>query len=237
MTDISKIKLPNGNEVDIKDSVARTALATKITEPGGGTEGQVLKKTVTGTEWGDAGGSSTDVELTQAEYDALPDTKLTDDINYFITDGNPVTPGVISADGVVFNDQYNTTLTQFKEQVAQSFLETSDSISYLRTRVTKTESDIAATTKIIGNIKYVYGYVAVTASTTLLARLQEFIASLDTSDGRTVIFDVILHKAGYSHVHGYIYSAKDYGAGILMGFYEISAWTRNDGTDTVTRIV
>ena len=37
-----------------------------------------------GTE---GGGSSDDVELTQAEYDALPDTKLTDNKNYFIKDG------------------------------------------------------------------------------------------------------------------------------------------------------
>ena len=51
---------------------------------------------------GGGGGTSTDVELTQAEYDALPDTKLTDNITYFITDGNPVTSGVISAEGVVY---------------------------------------------------------------------------------------------------------------------------------------
>lgn len=34
------------------------------------------------------GGSSNVVYLTQAEYDALPDTKLSDDIEYRITDGN-----------------------------------------------------------------------------------------------------------------------------------------------------
>lgn len=38
-----------------------------------------------GTEGG--GGSDASVELTQAEYDALPDTKLTDNKNYFIKDG------------------------------------------------------------------------------------------------------------------------------------------------------
>lgn len=31
--------------------------------------------------------SSQSVELTQAEYDALPDTKLTDNVTYFVTDG------------------------------------------------------------------------------------------------------------------------------------------------------
>ena len=56
---------------------------------------------------GGGGGTSTDVELTQAEYDALPDTKLTDNINYFITDGNPVTTGVISAEGVQYNNNLN----------------------------------------------------------------------------------------------------------------------------------
>lgn len=31
--------------------------------------------------------SSKSVELTQAEYDALPDSKLTDNVTYYITDG------------------------------------------------------------------------------------------------------------------------------------------------------
>ena len=57
MADISKINLPNGNEYDIKDSTARNELETKITEPAGGTTGQVLKKTSTGVEWGDVQGA------------------------------------------------------------------------------------------------------------------------------------------------------------------------------------
>ena len=39
------------------------------------------------SESGGGGGSDSSVELTQAEYDALPDTKLTDNKNYFIKDG------------------------------------------------------------------------------------------------------------------------------------------------------
>lgn len=42
---------------------------------------------ITASDGTEGGGSSDDVELTQAEYDALPDTKLTDNKNYFITDG------------------------------------------------------------------------------------------------------------------------------------------------------
>lgn len=109
MANISKIKLPNGSTVNIKDTVAR---------------GQI-------------------VELTQAQYDALPSTKLTNGVTYFIKDGNPVTSGVISADGVVFNDQRNTTLTQFKYQTEQSFLEERDSIASLNNGLTP--KDVAFT--------------------------------------------------------------------------------------------
>lgn len=42
---------------------------------------------ITASDGTEGGGSSDDVELTQAEYDALPDTKLTDNKNYFIKDG------------------------------------------------------------------------------------------------------------------------------------------------------
>lgn len=43
MADISKIKLPNNNEYDIKDSTARSQLGNKISEPATeGTAGQVL---------------------------------------------------------------------------------------------------------------------------------------------------------------------------------------------------
>ena len=46
-----------------------------------------------------------DVELTKAEYDALPSSKLTDDVNYWIKDGtNLPQTSVISADGVMYTD-------------------------------------------------------------------------------------------------------------------------------------
>lgn len=41
---------------------------------------------ITASDGTEGGGGSDDVELTQAEYDALPDTKLTDNKNYFIND-------------------------------------------------------------------------------------------------------------------------------------------------------
>lgn len=43
----------------------------------------------------EGGGSANIVELTQAEYDALPDTKLTDDVTYFIKDGEDVSSFVL----------------------------------------------------------------------------------------------------------------------------------------------
>ena len=42
---------------------------------------------ITASDGTGGGGSDASVELTQAEYDALPDTKLTDNKNYFIKDG------------------------------------------------------------------------------------------------------------------------------------------------------
>jgi len=41
------------------------------------------------------------VELTQAEYDALPDTKLTDGVNYLITDGENGGGGGINASNIL----------------------------------------------------------------------------------------------------------------------------------------
>lgn len=48
---------------------------------------------------------SEDIELTQAEYDALPDTKLSDNKNYFIKDANP---GGGSGGGGGNNNIYST---------------------------------------------------------------------------------------------------------------------------------
>ena len=99
MADISKIKATNGTTYSLKDTTARARLV-----PTGGTAGQVVTKTASGYGWADASGGGTvdtvngispdsnknvqvDVELTQAQYDALPASKLTNDVNYFITDG------------------------------------------------------------------------------------------------------------------------------------------------------
>jgi len=97
-------------------------LESKITMPSGGTTGQVLTKTASGQAWQDASGGGNvdtvngispnaqknvevDIELTKAEYDALPSSKLTDDVNYWIKDGtNLPQTSVISADGVMYTD-------------------------------------------------------------------------------------------------------------------------------------
>lgn len=107
------------NQTDLQES-----LATKITNPEGQT-GQLLSKTADGTEWVDAPNSAVwgliagDIEdqadlnntfgkakeLTQAQYDALPATKLTDNVNYFIKDGAYHPQGsVMSANGVMYDN-------------------------------------------------------------------------------------------------------------------------------------
>lgn len=117
MADISAIKALDGVTYSIKDSEARDHLV-----PASGTTGQVLTKTASGYGWADASGGGTvdtvngispdsnknvqvDVELTQAQYDALPASKLTDDVNYFIKDGAYRPQGsVIDAEGVMYDN-------------------------------------------------------------------------------------------------------------------------------------
>jgi hypothetical protein len=97
-------------------------LESKITMPSGGTTGQVLTKTASGQAWQDASGGGNvdtvngispnaqknvevDIELTKAEYDALPSSKESDGVNYWIKDGtNLPQTSVISADGVMYTD-------------------------------------------------------------------------------------------------------------------------------------
>lgn len=92
-----------------------------------GSTGQFLQKTATGTAWADAG---TDVELTQAEYDALPSSKTSDDINYFITDGQP-NPSLnnISAGSVIYD---NTVSGLDAEQTQDAIDEVASDITDLK---------------------------------------------------------------------------------------------------------
>ena len=63
---------------------------------------------------GGGGTGSYDVELTQAEYDALPDTKLTDNKNYFIKDGKGGGSGSGYSETLLFDNtekKYNGTFT------------------------------------------------------------------------------------------------------------------------------
>lgn len=81
-------------------------LESKITMPSGGTTGQVLTKTATGQAWQDASGGGnvdtvngispdanknvqTAADLTEAAYEALPSTKESDNVDYYLTDADP----------------------------------------------------------------------------------------------------------------------------------------------------
>ena len=65
--------------------------------------------------------------LTQAEYDALPDTKYTDGIEYFITDAEPLDASTIAYDNTTSKmtatnvqagiDELNSNLTQVQSQI------------------------------------------------------------------------------------------------------------------------
>lgn len=80
-------------------------LESKITMPSGGTTGQVLTKTATGQAWQDASGGGnvdtvngispdanknvqTATDLTEAAYEALPSTKESDNVDYYLTDAD-----------------------------------------------------------------------------------------------------------------------------------------------------
>lgn len=81
-----------------------------------------------GTEGG--GGSDASVELTQAEYDALPDTKLTDNKNYFVKDasesnGNLIRNGVSYSGGGSYSE---TLLFDNTDKVTSGTITLSDSI-------------------------------------------------------------------------------------------------------------
>ena len=140
------------NQTDLQE-----ALADKITYPETGTTGQLLARTADGEgEWVDAPNSAvwgliqgdiknqTDlqnefehgVELTKAEYDALPSSKLTDDVNYWIKDGtNLPQTSVISADGVMYTDS---------QTVKGALDEQASAISDLNNGLTYNKGDVIA---------------------------------------------------------------------------------------------
>lgn len=102
MADISTITDLSGTTYNLKDTTARDSLV-----PSGGSDGQVLTRV--GSQgayaWQDPSGGGnvntvnqispdanknvqTMVELTQAQYDALPASKNSDNVAYYITDGS-----------------------------------------------------------------------------------------------------------------------------------------------------
>lgn len=116
------------NQTDLNNT-----LNSKMTTPSGGSTGQFLQKTSNGTQWANAGNVDTvngispdaqknvqvDVELTKAQYDALPSSKLTDDVNYWIKDGTDIpAASVISASGVQYdNSQSGMTADDVQDAV------------------------------------------------------------------------------------------------------------------------
>lgn len=162
MADISAIKALDGVTYSIKDLEARDHLV-----PSSGTTGQVLTKTANGYGWVDPSGGGTvdtvngispdtnknvqvDVELTQAEYDALPSSKLTDDVNYWITDGenNPLN-NTVMASGVAY-DNTDSGLTATNAQ---------DAVDELASNMRDAEIDISSevTISTAGSLSAVLG--------------------------------------------------------------------------------
>ncbi len=145
MADISAITALDGVTYSIKDSEAREHLV-----PSAGTTGQVLTKTASGYGWADASGGGnvdtvngispdaqknvqTDVVLTQAEYDALPSSKLTDNVNYFISDGAYHPQGSsIDAGGVIYdNTDSGLTATTVQAAIDENASSITDFINHL----------------------------------------------------------------------------------------------------------
>lgn len=147
------------NQTDLQES-----LATKITNPEGQT-GQLLSKTADGTEWVDAPNSAVwgliagDIddqadlnntfgkakELTQAQYDALPASKLTDNVNYFIKDGAYHPQGsVMSANGVMYDNTESgldaTTVQGAIDENASEIADVKSGLSNTNGRVTSIEN-------------------------------------------------------------------------------------------------
>lgn len=103
-----------GNNIDLVNSSGNTVTITEIADMDA-----VLKtkqdKLIAGRNItiednvisAEGGGSGEQVELTQEEYDNLPDTKLSDDIEYFITDANGSGGGSGIGGGNI--NQYGTT--------------------------------------------------------------------------------------------------------------------------------
>lgn len=71
--------------------------------PTGGTQGQFLVKA--SSDYGDSAWETKEVELTQAEYDALPASKLTDGVSYYIKDGESApSANRFSASGISYDN-------------------------------------------------------------------------------------------------------------------------------------
>lgn len=74
------------------------------------------------------GGSANIVELTQAEYDALPDSKLSDDVMYLITDKESASEAELTHIHGVFIDPSNVIVPQTAFRTSLSYTATEDCV-------------------------------------------------------------------------------------------------------------
>ncbi len=142
-----------------------------------GTTGQVLTKTASGADWQDATGGGTvdsvngvapdgnknvqiDVELTQAQYNALPASKNSDNINYYITDGIASESSInLRADAIIFDNS----LTGLSDNVQDAIDELNTSLISLNnldcvllgrsTTQTQTESEAIISVESLSQFK------------------------------------------------------------------------------------
>lgn len=118
--------------------------------PEGGTTGQVVTKTADGYGWSTKVGAvnglypdansnvQVDVELTRNEWESLPSSKYTDDINYYIKDGTNIPQaGVISASGVTYSNTSSgldaTTVQDAIDENASEIADVKSGLSNLNT--------------------------------------------------------------------------------------------------------
>lgn len=174
--------------------------------PSGGTTGQYLVKS-SATE-GDADWQTKEVELTQAQYDALPSSKLTDGVSYYITDGESApSTNRFSASGISY-DNTNSGLSATNVQSAIDEIGTLQSLSAtLNAKLTNVDI----------NSVYVYGNIAVinirAQATTAISGSENLFVLPNNLVGVefSTIFDVSTSRygnEGNSKVFGYMIAGQ-----------------------------
>ena len=140
----------------------------------------------------------------------------------------------------VFNedgDNVDTLITDLSDDVGDlSNLTTADKTNLVSaiSEVNNTNQSTVITPT--STAKYIRGRYTVSSTSSVLARIQDFINQISTG-GSDVSFDVLLQGGGIFKLYGLIYADKSYGAGIILSvFGDCSYWQRNNGTDTIVSI-